>query len=154
MEVVYSCPRPLDDTIASLCRSALSVDKDALQQWRMSGVLDATTLSALKRTLDNEHGPDPNNLAQFLREHSMTPILRPQQSRLPAAVDTKESWRDGLRARQQHRDYQDLVANLRKGEIEQVCVTEALGTSLLEGPHNPPIIARVKGIHLGLINSN
>jgi len=65
MEVVYSCPRPLDDTIASLCRSALSVDKDALQQWRMSGVLDATTLSALKRTLDDELGPTPTILLNF-----------------------------------------------------------------------------------------
>lgn len=37
-------------------------------------------------------------------------------------ASVKETWRNELRARQQHREYQGLVSDLRKTEIEQVCV--------------------------------
>jgi len=121
-ELFFSCPAALEEVLAGICACAgvSRADKDTLLNWETPGDADETTLSALKRALDAQSGPASHNLRSFLRLHAFTPVLRSRRRECGVALERKEARRDELRARQQHRDYNGLVADLRKSEIEQV----------------------------------
>ena len=119
------CPVPLTfiSDYVELCGTAGISEEDrvVLTRWKTPGVADWATLICLKRVLDAHAGKKADNLVSFLRRHNMKPMLENCNQSTSFAVDSrKEDWRDKLRARQQHRDYQHLVSDLRKAEDEQV----------------------------------
>lgn len=121
-ELFFSCPAALEEVLAGICAGAgvSRADKDTLLNWKTPGDADDATLRALKRALDAQSGPASHNLRSFLCLHAFTPVLRSRSRECGVALESKEARRDELRARQQHRDYNGLVADLRKSEIEQV----------------------------------
>ena len=131
-ELFFSCPAALEEVLVDVCAGAgvSRADKDTLMNWKTPGDADEATLSALKRALDAQSGAAPHNLRSFLRLHAFTPVLRSRRRACSVALESKEARRDELRARQQHRDYNGLVADLRKSEIEQVGLWEGQAATL------------------------
>lgn len=141
-ELVYSFSAPLHDSLAALCTAhELSAeDKRTLSEWTTPGDANEATLRALKRALNLQRGDGSCSsdcrLSAFLRANGAKPVLRrslgPRATAAAGASGLTEAWRDELRARQHHREYQGLVSDLRKGEIEQVSEDRGRALSVMQ----------------------